>query len=1353
MADFDGGTSINPLSAFNVTFAAGSKTLAITNGPSGQGPWQISPGSANRVPISGASTTTPAYLGKGTGNSGADFDFQIGAITGGAADEKVTAIGVTWCSRSDGNATVTATAYLADVSGTPAGTIATNRAVTSSAGGQDTFFGFRAPAGYQITRLLIDSSGGFSSVDDLGFTTAVITPPPKAPVIAVNLPLATSVAPNTPVNLAITLEPGTYPTPAWQWEFDAAPQDNIFENVAAIEGGNDPTLSFTSSPEKEGTYRVTATNSQGSAPSTACVFTVARAAPAITTDLLPLYQPVLGAALSLFVSINNNVYPEPTLQWYRNDVMIPVIDGGDSPVLNLIADPSSDGSYKLVITNSEGSVTSTIATVAHLADTDGDTLADIWETNTGIFVSNTNTGTSPILKDTDGDTIDDDVEIFTYRTNPNLTDTDGDGLSDDAEIFTHLTNPLLADTDLDGVNDGAELTALTNPLWFSNGYEWRPGGNLGGPGTWNNSASDWFDGEVPPGTTNIWADGKAALFTGSLGAATVVNVDGTRNTANLVFTQTGGTYRLVSDPVNTGALGLTGTVHLGTNDGALILPLINSTGITVAGNPHGSATTASGALLVFGDQTATMSGSWTIKPGAMLRPDSGGVSLGSGSTVAVQNGGLLRLFSDEADTVPQTFSQNFTVSGQGFVSSGTTAGAILFRDAHQRTFSGSLLLAANAGIKMDGGTWIQDGLVGLAPSVTGADLRIAQNGATATFNNSVNLGTGRLASGNLPLPIAHANAAGGTIVLNSAANTFAGITLDNGIIRADLDGAIPDGIDVVQNGGTLNLNGFPVAMTSITGTGGTLATGAAALTATSLSGTGGQVTVGSLTTAGSFSLNQTSDITSGKMIQVADFPGCIFTKQGAGKLTLTGNNNQGGSVNGLWVIEQGVLELAANQPQFGTIRSGGTVRVKSGASILVSNINALHGFDNGGTRYILESGASMTTTDDTTTHATNITLEGGTLASGLPDPTYGSFDLLSQANNSSRMIVNGATTSLITATDMRPSRVGGYEIEVADGAAAIDLDVTGSFNVGPVNPVTSLPYNGAGGLIKSGPGTMRLAAASTHTYQGPTSVSGGTLLVDGSVTGTSSITVAAEATLAGSGSVAGNLSGAGTIAPGGTNGTATLSISNDANLSGMTLSIEIDESKAPDNDTLVVAGALNVSAATLNLNITGSPTQAVYIIATYNSLAPGNFAAVNNRPAGYQIDYAYNSGTAIALVSNTTANYETWAAANGIPNQPFGGDVDGDGLRNGVEYAIAGLNPDGSDGFPGTFANGTITFTKRPEAVANGDVSYGIETSTTLAAGSWTVVTPQVNNATTLSYTLPTDEGKIFARLVVSTQP
>ena len=114
----------------------------------------------------------------------------------------------------------------------------------------------------------------------------------------------------------------------------------------------------------------------------------------------------------------------------------------------------------------------------------------------------------------------------------------------------------------------------------------------------------------------------------------------------------------------------------------------------------------------------------------------------------------------------------------------------------------------------------------------------------------------------------------------------------------------------------------------------------------------------------------------------------------------------------------------------------------------------------------------------------------------------------------------------------------------------------------------------------------------------------------------------------------------------------------------------------------------------------------------------------------------------------TTGNYTSWAATNNVTGGP-NGDSDNDGIINLVEYALA-LNPAASDGAPGTFSGGTLTFNKRPVAVSNNDVTYLIEESDDLGISDpWQPVTPASNTPTEITYTLPTGAPKKFSRLKV----
>ena len=120
-------------------------------------------------------------------------------------------------------------------------------------------------------------------------------------------------------------------------------------------------------------------------------------------------------------------------------------------------------------------------------------------------------------------------------------------------------------------------------------------------------------------------------------------------------------------------------------------------------------------------------------------------------------------------------------------------------------------------------------------------------------------------------------------------------------------------------------------------------------------------------------------------------------------------------------------------------------------------------------------------------------------------------------------------------------------------------------------------------------------------------------------------------------------------------------------------------------------------------------------------------------------------------LGSPASTFASWAAENGLAGEPFDGDFDRDGISNGLEYAIAGLNPAQPDAAPGSFAGGVLSFNKRTEAVAAGDVIWQIEESSDLGiADPWEAVTPDTDDETAISYTLPTGLGKVFARLKVT---
>jgi autotransporter-associated beta strand protein len=165
---------------------------------------------------------------------------------------------------------------------------------------------------------------------------------------------------------------------------------------------------------------------------------------------------------------------------------------------------------------------------------------------------------------------------------------------------------------------------------------------------------------------------------------------------------------------------------------------------------------------------------------------------------------------------------------------------------------------------------------------------------------------------------------------------------------------------------------------------------------------------------------------------------------------------------------------------------------------------------------------------------------------------------------------------------------------------AVDQSTSTSFaglltEAGPTTPLA---------LSKRGAGTLSLSQA--NTYTGPTTITGGTLALSGSgsIAGSSSIQIGAAAKLDVSGLTAGSFS-----------------------VPSTGLAFELPMTGA--------AGLLDATGKTLDLNtasVTFSHTslnEMVYVLANYGTLS-GAFATP--APTGYQYDYTYNGGTAVALV-------------------------------------------------------------------------------------------------------------------------
>lgn len=432
------------------------------------------------------------------------------------------------------------------------------------------------------------------------------------------------------------------------------------------------------------------------------------------------------------------------------------------------------------------------------------------------------------------------------------------------------------------------------------------------------------------------------------------------------------------------------------------------------------------------------------------------------------------------------------------------------------------------------------------------------------------------------------------------------------------------------------------------------------------------------------------------------FSGGIRVNEGTLEVTGFGNGGAAGVLGaasnaaGNLLINGGTLKYSGagetSDRLFTVGAAGGTIDASGGGNLVLGNTGSITSADGGAV------GLQFTFPTGSTTLAAN---DQSDLSPGMEVSGYSGIE------SGTKIVSINHSTGLMT-VDTATTAASGAVLGNGSASGVIDrvLTLTGS-NTG-ANEIAGSLADAAnlGKLAITKTGTGKWVLSGTNTYTGNTSVQTGTLaLVGGSQA--SAITVDSGATL------------------GFTVGSATTSTS-----------------------------TVTFSGATAKVAVTGTPAAATLMTATAITGTPVLDPAI----PGFELAIE-GGGTLLNLKAVAPANnYNTWATTNGVSGQLIHLDHDNDGVSNGVEYFIGGPTGDttGFTPLPSvTTAAGirSITWTKAATYTGAYGSDYFVETSSTLAGGSWTTeaspgtVTVSGNNVT---YTFPAGPVKNFARLSVT---
>jgi autotransporter-associated beta strand protein len=744
------------------------------------------------------------------------------------------------------------------------------------------------------------------------------------------------------------------------------------------------------------------------------------------------------------------------------------------------------------------------------------------------------------------------------------------------------------------------ITVTLSAVSLGNSMTWdasgaNPSVPTDGSGIWSSTNANWSDG--PGGaigaSDSVWSPGYSAVIGANNGAAGTITITEPAGVtvSNITFNPPGsGGYTitasngspltLVGNPTITVASGvaatnsaqLAGTAFTKGGSGTLALnqPVNNTyTGLTVINNGRLNAAGSDSIVYIPGDLLVNPNGMF-----AYANAGSGGPILPSATLIV--NGGTVDNYVNQKNF----YINNVVLANNGLLEDQTGNSYLNATNIDAR--SGSILYSRYRGainfVKSTAGTV----LAIYRPNSSGSDGNIVTlSGGSLIFQKDLNAAN-RLKTGS-PLTLG-----GGTLMFTNGASGISpntespsGTSMNPGastLIDANagtsggnislgaLNRSVGSTLDFYQSGP----GSVTTANTNNNGILGGWATYAGAdwLVGTTFAAYSGyQTSTDPTTWAATDNVSLSGDPSS----NVPDLTTINTLKlSGASTVTLNGGLTLAGG--GLLVTGSGANAIASGS-LLGASGQDLVVIQNSTGDLTISSALA----DNGGATALTKSGPGKLIIAGTDAMTGNNYLNGGAVeVSDLAELAAGP------------LVMNGGTLRYT-------------------GTAAVDartVTVNGAGGTFDVNDSVTLTQSGAisgsgaamgdlGGLTKNGNGTMVLTAS--NSYNGPTIVNAGTLLVDGTNSFNANIfgadTVTVYGTLGGSGLISGvvDIKSGGILSPGDTVGTLTLG--SDLTLeSGSTNLFDVANSPGT-SDQLVVKGNLIVSNSTLAINVPGSALQ------------------------------------------------------------------------------------------------------------------------------------------------------------------